>query len=123
MQPTAFENAAATALAAIYSQQGVPATFTQSGETPITVTLLVEDRSRDTRDRQATRSKVHTLRGCLRVSEVPTIDKGDTLVIAGESINFRFVPSSLRCDGLEWMFDATGDVTTAVGELGAVPNM
>lgn len=123
MQPTAFDNAAATAVDAIYSQQGVAATFTQSGQTPVTVTLLVEDRSRDTRDKQASRSKVHTLRGCLRISEVESIDKGDTLQLSGETTVFRVVPSTLRNDGLEWEFEATADVATTLGEVNTFPTM
>ena len=123
MQPTAFDNAAATALDAIYSQQGVAATFTQSGQTPLTVKLLVEDRSRDTRDKQASRSKVHTLRGAVRIAEVESIDKGDTIQLTGETTVFRFVPSSLRNDGLEWEFEATADVATTLGEVTTFPTL
>lgn len=121
MQPTAFDNAAATALDAMYSQQGVSATFTQSGQTPTTVTLLVEDRTRDTRDARGTRSKAHVLRGCLRVSEVETLDKGDTIQLAEDPILFRIIPASARNDGLEWEFEASGDVITEVGEVSAFP--
>lgn len=123
MQPTDFDNAAATALDVIYSQQGVPAVFTTIGSTPTTVRLLVEDRSRDTRDKQALRSKVHTLRGSLRISEVESIDKGDTIQLTGETTVFRIIPSSLRNDGLEWDFEAQSDVATTLGEVGTFPTI
>jgi hypothetical protein len=123
MQPSAFDTAASTALDAIYSQQGVPATYTQSGETPTTVTVLVEDRSRNVQDKQGSRSKVHTLRGSVRISEVEELGRGDTIQLTGETTVFKIVPASVLNDGLEWTFDATADVVTTVGSVGTFPNL
>ena len=122
MQTSAFDDAASTALDSIYSQQGVPATYTQSGQSPITVTVLVEDRSRDTRDKQGSRSKVHSLRASVRVSEVEDLGRGDTIKLTGESIEFKIVPDSVSNDGLEWMFNATSDVVQTVGGVQTFPN-
>tara|TARA_R110000868_G_scaffold73672_2_gene213487 strand:+ start:2294 stop:2665 length:372 start_codon:yes stop_codon:yes gene_type:complete len=122
MQPSAFDDAASTALDAIYSQQGVPATYTQSGETPITVTVLVEDRSRNVQDKQGSRSKIHLLRGSVRISEVEALDRGDTIQLTGETTVFKIVPASVSNDGLEWTFDATADVVTTVGNVQTFPN-
>lgn len=121
MQPSTFDTAASTALDAIYSQQGVPAVYTQSGETPVTVTVLVEDRSRDTRDKQGSRSKVHTLRGSVRISDVEALGRGDTILLTGESVAFRITPASVSNDGLEWTFEATADVVQTVGDVTTFP--
>lgn len=122
MDTSPFDDAASASLAAIYSQQGVAATYTPNGGSPVDVTVLVDDRSREIRDKSGNRSKVHTLRGSVRVSEVAALERGDTIQIEGDPIAFKVVPTSVMNDGLEWDFTATGDVVTQLGDVQTFPN-
>lgn len=122
MERSAFEAAAEHALDAIYSQQGVAATYTPSGGSGTAVTVLVEDRSRRNSDKQGSRSRVHTLRGSVRVSEVEVLGRGDTITLDQDNIEFRIVPSSVMNDGLEWEFEATADVVTTLGDVRTMPD-
>lgn len=122
MQTSAHDDASASAVSALYELQGVDATYTPSGGSPATVKVLVNDRSRNTQDKQASRSRVHTLQGCLRVSEVAELGRGDTLQLGGEQLVFKVLPSSVSNDGLEWDFEAHAEVTTTLGNVNAVPD-
>lgn len=122
MQTSAFDDASATAVNALYELQGVDATYTPSGGDPATVKVLVNDRSRSTQDKQGSRSRVHTLRGSLRVSEVAELGRGDTILLGGEQLVFKVLPSSVNNDGLEWDFEATAEVTTTLGNVNTVPD-
>ena len=122
MQTSAFDDASATAVNALYELQGVDATYTPSGGDPATVKVLVNDRSKNTHSKQGSRSTFHTLRGLLRVSEVEMLGRGDTIQLAGESIIVKVLPSSVSNDGLEWDFEATAEVTKTLGAVNAVPD-
>lgn len=122
MQTSAHDDASATAVNALYELQGVDATYTPSGGDPATVKVLVNDRSRSTQDKQGSRSRVHTLRGSLRVSEVAELGRGDTILLGGEQLVFKVLPSSVNNDGLEWDFEATAEVTTTLGNVNTVPD-
>jgi hypothetical protein len=122
MDASAFESACSAAADATYAQFGVAAVYTANGEDPVDVRVLVDSRSRDTRDKQGSRSKVHTLRGSVRVSQVEELGRGDTIQLSGESILFRVVPASVTNDGLEWDFEATAEITTTVGNVQTFPD-
>jgi len=121
METSAFDDARSAALDVTYSQFGVLATYIVNGGSPVAVTLLVDDRSRDTRDKSGSRSKVHTLRGSVRVSEVTELGRGDTLLLDEETAVFKITPNSVSRDGLEWSFEATADVVTTVGDVQTFP--
>lgn len=122
MQTSAHDDAASTAVDAIYESMGVPATYTQSGGSPATVSVLVDDRSQGMVDKQGSRSRTITLRGSVRVSEVQSLGRGDTIQLTGETVVFRVLPASVNNDGLEWDFEATAEVTTTVGAVGVLPD-
>jgi len=122
MRQSHFDEAMAAGVDALYELQGVPATYTPNGGSPSTVSILVDDRSRENMDKAASRSRVHVLRGSLRVSEVETLARGDTIQLSDEQVVFRIVPNSLNCDGLEWDFEATADVATTVGAVRTFPD-
>lgn len=122
MESSTHDLAASAAVDAIYSQQGVPATYTASGGSGVSVTILVDDRSRGNTDKQGSRSRVHTLRGSVRLSEVDELGRGDTIQLTGEVVEFKIVPASVSNDGLEWDFEATADVATTVGDVRVFPD-
>lgn len=122
MQKSAHDDAAATAVNALYELQGVDATYTPSGGDSATVKVLVNDRSRDTQSKQGSRSTVNTLRGALRVSQVEELGRGDTIQLSGEALVFKVLPSSVSNDGLEWDFEAIAEVTSTLGHVNAVPD-
>lgn len=122
MEQSAFEAAASTALDVVYAQQGIGATYTPYGGTAEAVTVLVESRSRRNSDKQGSRSRLHTLRGSVRVSEVVALGRGDTITLDDDAVVFRVVPSAVSDDGLEWQFEATADVTTTVGDVRTMPD-
>lgn len=122
MQKSAHDAAAEAGVNAIYDLQAVDATYTPNGGTATTVKVLVDDRSRSSKDNSASRSRVHTLRGSVRVSEVEELGRGDTIQLSDDAIVFRVLPSSCSNDGIEWDFEATGDVTTTVGNVAAIPD-
>lgn len=122
MQTSAHDQAAAAAVDCIYDLQAVDATYTPSGGSPAEVKVLVDDRTRGTQDKQGSRSKTHVLRGSVRVSEVAELGRGDTIQLAGETVVFKVLPSSVNNDGLEWDFEATAEVTTTVGAVGVIPD-
>jgi hypothetical protein len=122
MQKSSHDEASAAAVDAIYDLQAVDATYTLSGGSPATVKVLVDDRSRNSQDKQGSRSRVHVLRGSMRVAQVAELGRGDTIQLAGEDLVFRVLPSSVNNDGLEWDFEATAEVTTTLGNVNAVPD-
>jgi len=122
MQKSSHDEASVAAVDAIYDLQAVEATYTLSGGSPATVKVLVDDRSRNSQDKQGSRSRVHVLRGSMRVAEVAELGRGDTIQLTGEDLVFRVLPSSVNNDGLEWDFEATAEVTTTLGNVNAVPD-
>jgi hypothetical protein len=122
MQNSAHDEAAAVAVDCIYDLQGVDASYTPSGGSPATVKVLVDDRTRGSQDKQGSRSKTHVLRGSVRVAQVAELGRGDTIQLSGETIVFKVLPSSVNCDGLEWDFEATAEVTTTVGPVSVIPD-
>lgn len=122
MQKSSHDEASVAAVDAIYDLQAVEATYTLSGGSPATVKVLVDDRSRNSQDKQGSRSRVHVLRGSIRVAEVAELGRGDTIQLTGEDLVFRVLPSSVNNDGLEWDFEATAEVTTTLGNVNAVPD-
>ncbi|RTL03741.1 hypothetical protein EKK58_12330 [Candidatus Dependentiae bacterium] len=122
MNRSAHDDAAATALDALYELQGIDATYTPAGGSGSTVQVLVNDRTQSTQDKTGARSRSHVLRGLLRVSQVAEIGRGDTLQLAGETLVFKILPSSVSNDGLEWDFEANAEVTKTVGNVNAIPD-
>jgi len=122
MQNSAHDDAAQVAVDCIYDLQGVPGTYTQSGGSPATVTVLVDDRTRGTQDKPGSRSKTYVLRGSVRVAQIEELGRGDTIQLLGETIVFRVLPSSVNNDGLEWDFEATAEVNLSVGDVRTFPD-
>lgn len=122
MQRSAHDDAAATALDALYELQGIDATYTPAGGSASTVKVLVNDRTQSTQDKTGARSRSHVLRGLLRVSQVAEIGRGDVLQLAGETLVFKILPSSVSNDGLEWDFEANTEVTKTVGNVNTIPD-
>lgn len=122
MQKSAHDQAAQTAVDCIYDLQAVDATYTPSGGSSASVKVLVDDRTRGSADKQGSRSKTHVLRGSVRVAQVAELGRGDTIQLAGESIVFKVLPSSVNCDGLEWDFEATAEVVITLGDVRTVPD-
>jgi hypothetical protein len=122
VERSVHDNAAETALDAIYELQGVEATYTPDGGVASTVQLLIEHRSRSSQDKASSRNRVHVLRAMVRVSQVEELGRGDTFQLTGESTVFKVLPSSVSNDGLEWDFEANGEVTTTLGQVSAIPD-
>jgi hypothetical protein len=122
MRNSAHDDAASAAVDCFYDLQAVDATYTPSGGSAATVKVLVDDRTRGTQDKQGSRSKTHMLRGSVRVSEVEELGRGDTIQLAGETIVFKVLPSSVNCDGLEWDFEASAEVATTLGNVQTMPD-
>lgn len=121
METSAFDDACSAAVDATYSQFGLSASYIVSGGTVAEVKVLVDDRSRGSADKAGSRSRVHRLRGAVRVSEVEELGRGDTLQIDGDDVVFRITPSSVSNDGLEWTFEATAEATNTVGDVRTMP--
>lgn len=122
MQTSAFDDSAATALDAMYEQFGITASYLPDGGSAVGVQVLVDERTRTVNDRSGARSKVHSLRGSVRVSEVNEMGRGDTIQLTDDPIVFKVIPSSVSNDGLEWDFEAHGEVVTTFGDVKTVPN-
>lgn len=122
MQRSAHDDAAATALDALYELQGVDATYTPAGGSGSSVKVLVNDLKQGTQDKTGARSRVHVLRGLLRVSQVAELGRGDSIELTGETLAFKILPSSVSNDGLEWDFEATAEVTKTLGNVNTIPD-
>lgn len=121
MQTSAFDDASSAATDATYAAFGVPASYIVSGGSVAEVKVLVDDRSRTNSDRSGSRSRVHTLRGSVRVSQVTELGRGDTIQIDGDEVIFKITPNSITNDGLEWSFEATAEATNTVGDVRTIP--
>ena len=122
MQTAAHDNAASTAVDGIYELQAIDATYTPIGGSAAAVKVLVDGRTRGSLDKQGTRSKTHMLRGSVRVSQVEELGRGDTIQLSGDPIVFKILPSSVNCDGLEWDFEASAEVTQKLGDIRTAPD-
>lgn len=122
MEANSFEAAAADALDASYSQFGVGASYTPSGGSSASVTLLVDERSRRSADKPGSRAVVHVLRASVRVSEVESLSRGDLFTLDSETIEFRVIPASVTSDGLEWDFEASAEVNVQIGAVEVKPD-
>ena len=122
MEASTFDGAFEEALDTSYTQFGVGATYTPSGGSAVSVTLLIDERSRRSSDKTGTRSLVHVLRASVRVSEVESLSRGDTFSLDGETTEFKVTPSSASSDGLEWDFEATAEVMTQIGHVEVKPD-
>ena len=122
MQTSAHDNAASTAVDGIYELQAIDATYTPIGGSAAAVKVLVDGRTRGSLDKQGTRSKTHMLRGSVRVSQVEELGRGDTIQLSGDPIVFKIRPSSVNCDGLEWDFEASAEVTQKLGDIRTAPD-
>lgn len=110
------------AMTRMLDQFGESASYTPYGESASDVTILINDRSRETSDKPGSRSIANTLRASVRVSEVSEINRGDTIQITGDSTVYRIIPASVRRDGLEWHFEASVESVKTLGEVQAFPN-
>lgn len=122
MESSAFESAASEALDVSYSQFGVGASYTPSGGSAASITLLVDERTRRSSDKPGVRALLHVLRASVRVSEVESLSRGDTFLLDGETTEFKVVPSSVTSDGLEWDFEAQAEVMTQIGAVDVKPD-
>ena len=122
MKKSQFDSSMVDSLASIYSQQAVSATYTPNGGTEKTVSLLVDDRTANAQDKSGGRVKVTRLAGSVRVSEVASLQRGDTFQLDGETEVFKVLPSSVMNDGLEWDFEAHHEIAVTFGDVARRPD-
>lgn len=108
-------------LDAIYSQQAVTATYTPASGSAKSVSVLVDDRTKDRQDKSGGRMLVERLVGSVRVSEVSSLGQGDTFTLGGETTVFKVVPSSVTNDGLEFDFEAVSETPLQFGDVARMP--
>ncbi len=75
MNPSKNENGISTSLNAIYSRMAVDATYTSASGSAKSVSVLVDDRTKDRQDKSGGRVLVERLVGSVRVSEVSSLGR------------------------------------------------
>ncbi len=122
MDKSAFHASAATALECTYALFGIAAVYTPNGGFPQAVTLLVDSYTASMSTKQGTRSRITTLRGSIRVSEVTQLQRGDTFQLDDETAVCKLVPESLSMDGLQIDFEAVAEAVLTVGHVQTFPD-
>ena len=122
MKKSTFDSAMSDALDVTYTLQGITATYTPSGGSAKTVTVLVDDRTSRAEDKAGGKMKVSRMLGTLRTSEVSALGRGDTIVLGGETTVFKVLPSSVSNDGIEWDFEAVSETPIQLGDVARMPD-
>ena len=122
MKKSTFDSAMVDALDVTYTLQGISATYTPSGGSAKTVTVLVDGRTSNAQEKAGGRMKVDRLIGSLRTSEVSALGRGDTIVLGGETTVFKVLPSSVSNDGIEWDFEAVSETPIQLGDVARMPD-
>jgi hypothetical protein len=119
---SSFDAAFGSCLDANYQTMGVAGVWTTAAGVASAVTLVVDDIRSETTDRPGHRSTTRTLTGSVRVSEVASVSRGDTVKLSNEATVYKIQPASVTRDGLEINFQAIADQLQDVGHVEAFPD-